>query len=618
MSEFLNLKQSKIKILAQSLAVLCFLILAKSNVSASIVDKTHVREFVVQADYLKVTETKTTKITQDGFIIPSGSKEGFTIFNPSEGDPEADAKLKKTLDSIKVTENGKEVEFSLKETENKNQVVEVEIERNITPQNPLSLTITYNSYGLLINTGAVKDVYIPGFPEDYTFESQNSSEKVETKVKISNEFPEVNFVSPKQEIKSVEGIREITIPQNDLLGNSTWIQIGMQQYFEFEIKQAIPKTSNIPFALNTFSLPVPRNIQSGPITQQVFFTDLKPNPYSAIEDSEGNLIFNYKTSSSRQMDIYIKGYAILTQDNDFDIENAGNLDNLGSEFDKYLKSAKYWETESLDIQEIADEIKANSKSLDESVQNTYNFVINRIDYSFVKKYGINERKGALATLNGGAAVCMEYSDLFITLLRAQGIPARAAFGYGFGASDFAARLDNDINHQWAEVYIPSKNTWVNVDTTWGEFGNQLIGGDLNHFYSHVAAVDPETPSTSELAFFGKLGDIPERDMNINILKNLDGIDSDNAMSQHDVLEKFTEPNKFGKFKHLAQSQVDIAKDISKDTLAGWGIKSSLLQDIIFYTVSLLPLILILFFVFRKLKKLAVKKTSAPTHELQIV
>src|SRR5262249_16924543 len=130
----------------------------------------------------------------------------------------------------------------------------------------------------------------------------------------------------------------------------------------------------------------------------------------------------------------------------------------------------------------------------------YQYVVDKIDYSEVKRFGLNTRQGALKTLEGGAAVCMEYSDLFIALMRAEGVPARAAFGYGY---DSRATSGVDTAHQLAEAYIPKLGQWVGVDTTWGENGPAIIGGDLNHLYRHVAVVDPNTPAQVSVQFFGQ-------------------------------------------------------------------------------------------------------------------
>ena len=242
-------------------------------------------------------------------------------------------------------------------------------------------------------------------------------------------------------------------------------------------------------------------------------------------------------------------------------------------------------------------MKGDETDIYKIIDKTYMFVIDRIDYSFVKKNGLNNRQGALATLSGGAAVCMEYSDLFITLLRAQGVPARAAFGYGFGTSDYDARADRSINHQWAEVYIPKLNTWVNIDTTWGEFGNDLLGGDLNHFYSHVASIDPETPSTSSASFFGKLSSIPDRDMTIDILSELP---KESAIDQDGLLAKHAEAKGFDAFSKNMSIQNEILNQVISSAI---GTDSKFILNSIKLLIFIAPLFLIVtFIIWRKRAK----------------
>lgn len=526
-----------------------------ARVDAAIANKEHRRTFTVAEEFLIVEESKKTTVIHGGFQVPAGSPEGFTIFNPVEGDPKAEEKLQETLDSIVVKDDrGNRLDFEIEQNDTNNYIVKVPHPRNIGYNQSSEIFLTYNSYGLIIKTGAVSDLYIPGFPSDYSFQTNDVNEDIFTSLKIPNNLQEINFTSPELPVRDIDGYRVIDIPKESLVGNSAWIQLGKSQFFKFEIKQIVPKTNNFPFVINTFSMPLPRDIESGPITQKVYYSKITPEPYSIELDQDGNLIANFKASAANELEIEIHGYGMLSQSSDFDITNAGSLADISSDFDRYLESAEYWEVNDPSIREAAFSI-TDSEDIYTIVQETYNFVVNRIDYSFVKKYGLNERKGALATLNGGAAVCMEYSDLFITLLRARGIPARAAFGFGYGAADYESRSENRINHQWAEVYYPAQDTWINVDTTWGYFGNNLIGGDLNHFYSHVASVDPETPSTSELSYFGSLEAIPERDMEIYILGS--AFNTDDLTTQSELINSYNSPSGFNQTMYNLNLQAEI-------------------------------------------------------------
>jgi hypothetical protein len=88
---------------------------------------------------------------------------------------------------------------------------------------------------------------------------------------------------------------------------------------------------------------------------------------------------------------------------------------------------------------------------------------------------------------------MEFSDLLIALARAQGIPARAAYGYGY---DLKLAADKQENHQWVQVWLPDYG-WLTIDPTWGQSGREFIGRDLDHALWYVASIDPDTPSPVE-------------------------------------------------------------------------------------------------------------------------
>lgn len=67
--------------------------------------------------------------------------------------------------------------------------------------------------------------------------------------------------------------------------------------------------------------------------------------------------------------------------------------------------------------------------------------------------------------------CTEHSQLFITLARALGLPARDATGYVYSGDNSAPSLGG---HAWVEAFIDGR--WVGLDPTWAEL-------DLNR--SHV-------------------------------------------------------------------------------------------------------------------------------------
>lgn len=60
--------------------------------------------------------------------------------------------------------------------------------------------------------------------------------------------------------------------------------------------------------------------------------------------------------------------------------------------------------------------------------------------------------------------CTEHSQLFITLARALGLPARDATGYVYSGDDETPSLGG---HAWVEAFVDGR--WIGLDPTWAEF-----------------------------------------------------------------------------------------------------------------------------------------------------
>lgn len=69
---------------------------------------------------------------------------------------------------------------------------------------------------------------------------------------------------------------------------------------------------------------------------------------------------------------------------------------------------------------------------------------------------VGSRVGVNACLKAREGRCWDFADLFITLCRARGIPARQKIGWLYGAD----------GHVWAEVYLP-EDGWTPFDATGG-------------------------------------------------------------------------------------------------------------------------------------------------------
>lgn len=80
----------------------------------------------------------------------------------------------------------------------------------------------------------------------------------------------------------------------------------------------------------------------------------------------------------------------------------------------------------------------------------------------VMLYDINEvgqNSNSIEVYENRKGVCVEYTNLFLAMVRSIGVPGRAVTGYVY-SPDYGWQL-----HSWAEVYL---DKWVGVDPTWLE------------------------------------------------------------------------------------------------------------------------------------------------------
>lgn len=463
-----------------------------------------------------VTEKRTITNNSATNIISGNNNEVFQIIVLSGNN----AKLEDSFLSAEAFVNGQIVQFQKgKEDEDSIEIV-IPYSSAIGIGQSRTFEVRYKNYGLSEATGALFDIFAPGFSEGFKFSNNNTVFSFDTKVLVSRKLGEINFAAPESEKNTTTSYNEFSFSQESLKGTNVWIQVGTSQYYKFVITQEVKASEKINKGYyNEYKLVLPRDIFEGEIEQKVYFQSFDPSPKEIVQDEEGNLIATFKVLSSEDRTITIAGYAELSKTGlDVSEKNSGTLDQIDTQSNSnYLGSSEYWEVDASEIQQLGQELKGQENNVYEIIEKTYQHIVDTIDYSEVKRFGINERQGALKTLQGGAAVCMEYSDLFLALARAQNIPTRAAFGYGY---DARLGVDQQEAHQWVQSYIPAQDRWISIDVTWGESGPTLIGGDLNHFYTHVASLDPNTPPSVSRTSYGNKTELEAPQFEISALKSI--------------------------------------------------------------------------------------------------
>lgn len=355
-----------------------------------------------------------------------------------------------------------------------------------------NFTIEFENNSFATRTGEVWEVSIPKLSQENNFRSYNVI------LNVPSSFGNEAYISPKaNEAKDNGDFKIYSFSKEKLLSSGITAGFGAFQVFSFNFNYHLENPLNRS-AITEIALPPDTNLQ------KVYYTDLKPEPDNVYVDPDGNWIGEYKLEPRQRIDVQAKGFVqIFATARPFPKSSKEVLQNN-------LKPTQYWQTEHPQIAEIAAKYKTPKE--------IYDFVWQNLSYDYDNVKPNVERKGAVLALNNpNSAICMEFTDLFVAIARAAGIPAREINGYAYTENPQIQPLSlvADVLHAWPEYWDEKSESWIAVDPTWAsttggvDFFSKL---DLRHFAFVIHGNDPSKPYPPGSY---KLGSNPQKDVFIS-------------------------------------------------------------------------------------------------------
>ena len=355
-----------------------------------------------------------------------------------------------------------------------------------------TFNIVFEEQSFATKTGEVWEISIPRLSQKKSFRSYD----VNLLVPIS--FGNEAYISPEPKSKERLGTKLVyRFDKEGVAETGITIGFGQFQVFSFTLKYHLE---------NPLARAATTEIAIPPDTafQKVYYQKINPKPDNLFVDEDGNWLAQYKLKARERVDIVASGTVQI-------FASPRNFPRPSKEvLEQNLKATEFWQVKDEEIQKLAQRL-TTPKSI-------YDFVTNSLSYNYdrvrpnVSRYGA---KKALAKPD--EAICMEFTDLFIALARAAGIPAREVNGYAYTENPEIQPLSlvADVLHSWPEYYHPEKNVWVPVDPTWGsttggvDFFEKL---DLRHFAFVIHGQKANLPYPPGSY---KLGPNPEKDVFVN-------------------------------------------------------------------------------------------------------
>lgn len=366
-------------------------------------------------------------------------------------------------------------------------------------------TLEYTSKDAASIYGQVLEVSVPKLADPELYETYN------VLVIVPDTFPEPSLVEPAQyTVDSSNGTRVLRFTD---VGQQTGISVlfGHEQTYDMQLRYQVENTSQ---NIGVVQVALPPDTAF----QRVRYRDITPQPASLHQDDDGNWIAEFHVAGQAkqtitalgQVTVYAKPTVPIPQDNPVRSSRKG-ADDLAV----YLQSQTYWPVDHA----LIDEAIAQHKT----PRTIYQYVVDTLQYNYKRAYEGTERAtqryGAVGALqNPNDAMCQEFTDVFVTLARAAGVPARRVTGYAMTQNSELRPLSlvSDVLHAWPEYYDAQNNLWVPIDPTWAD----TTGGvdyfsklDLRHIVFARQGVHDERPYPAGLY---KLAGSEEKDIMIEL------------------------------------------------------------------------------------------------------
>ncbi len=330
----------------------------------------------------------------------------------------------------------------------------------------LNFSISFDTKDIAQKSGKIWDINIPGLAKQIEYNSFN------VKVIVPKFLGNPSYVKP--DIGKFDGTN-LNFTKEELGESGISISYGFEEIYDFNLLYHL-KNPNL--------FPIKTEIALPPTTnyQDVQIQEIDPQPQNVIQDNDGNWLAQYVLSPSKKLDIKVKGKARI-------LLRPKKQEMSQDQLKEYLKEQPFWQTDNKEIKDLALKLKTPYA--------IFQYIVNNLTYDFERVQNNQPRIGALGVLkNPTSAVCLEFTDLFIALARAAGIPAREVNGFAYTQNEKERPLSlvKDVLHAWPEYYDPDLKTWIMIDPTWSN-----TTGGVDYFYTldfdHFAFVIKGTNSS---------------------------------------------------------------------------------------------------------------------------
>lgn len=324
-------------------------------------------------------------------------------------------------------------------------------------------TLRYENLDIAVKNGSIWEVNIPGITDDSDLGSYNVT------IATPPTFGVISYLKPPP----ADGKRW---NRQQMTNGGISAAYGEKQYAKLTLSYYL-ENPGVTTVTEEIALPPDTAFQ------EVSIDALNPKPEGIVKDTDGNWLARYSLAGGQKISIEATVSVTIT---------LSSIERKETDVAAYLMPQPYWESSAEAIMTLA-KTYTTPRAI-------YDYVVTALSYDYERVKTTPKRKGSLEALKTPKnSLCMEFTDLFIAIARAAGIPARELVGYAHttNAKLRPLSLVTDVLHAWPEYYDRDRGIWIPIDPTWGN-----TTGGVDYFsildFNHIVFAIHGTSSTVPL------------------------------------------------------------------------------------------------------------------------
>lgn len=305
-------------------------------------------------------------------------------------------------------------------------------------------------------------------------------------LRIPRDWPGINYDPPVHSLSLAGSHREFTFRSQDI--NSSLFGVSFAESVVYELTQQT-QLHNRALWPQTKQLLLPGDTHQ----QTAYLAAVNPEPQRLYTDQDGNTIAAYRLRPWQSLDVETR-WRLKVDQLRYDPAEVGDMADTPEVLAEYTVGNDDWPTQTVIGEQATRLIEPDSDAWS-NVRQLHNYVQSEFELDPQSPADADTE----TVFEAQAGTNRQIADVLVTMLRSQGIPARAIAG---GRQLMSSAPAVAADHTWVEAYVVGLG-WVTLDPLWSQAFGSFGYSSFDHLAFSIISQpqqrrDYELPSATDM------------------------------------------------------------------------------------------------------------------------